>query len=125
MDKSTLNQLILLAAATVLPTISAFATAWLKKRKWIPSGVRDWLGKVSDADILASVVKAAELVKATPAERQEFARKYLQDKINAQLLLTEGVRLVIDAKTGEQTRTNVLPSSVANYFIEKKIQELK
>lgn len=101
MDKSTLNLLIQLAVVTILPVITASVTAWLKKRKWVPAGVRDWLGKVSDADVLAAVLEASKYANATPAERQEIARKYLQERIAG------------------------LSSSQANYFIEKKLQEVK
>lgn len=125
MNHDTTQQLILLAATLIFPTIASVFTAWLKKRKWIPANVREWLGKIDDADVIKAILEAGKFVNSTAAEKQEIARKYLQDKINAQLLLTEGERLIIDTKTGTQTRTNVLPSSVANYFIEKQLQELK
>lgn len=78
--------------------------SWLSKRltkaKYVPPSVAIWLEQIDEQDITNAINEARNIIGMTPAQRIEWARKYLQD------------------------RYKQLPSSVANQMLETKYQEI-
>ena len=92
------------ALTIILTPIVAIFTNWLSKRltkaKYVPKSVAVWLDQIEESDITDAITEARKLIGMTPAERMEWARKYLQD------------------------RYKQLPSNVANKLLEDKYQEI-
>lgn len=93
MDDKTI-ELIKTVLIFVLPALFT----WLGKRWQIPKSIRLWYDQVQDSDIIDAINEGAKFAEATKAERQEIARKYLQERIDG------------------------LPSSAANWLIENMLQ---
>lgn len=88
------------ALTLILVPLFSKLTAWLITQKFVPASVKPWLAQIDETDIANAITEARKLINMTPAERLEWARKYLQD------------------------RYKQLPSSVANKLLEDKYQEI-